>query len=195
MLLGSTLFTTALAADKPRLNQSIKNSAVMSCWCSGRSHNQLKPMTNFKKGCRCSRWRCCSLYRCCLAAPVSQKAVEGNHANYASHWLLIQSFTTAPAFEVTPTAGNPEGAGLGPSAEGAGCPWPDSPNHGPSPSGDQTAGLIEQNNFAFVKPSTGSQLIPVPNAEVCKTAGELAVDKLTVPSKMTSASYTCMPGR
>ena len=56
--------------------------------------------------------------------------------------------------------------------------------------------LIEQNNFAFVEAeATGSQLIPVTNAEVCKTAGELAVDKLTVPSKMTSASYTCLPGR
>ena len=131
-----------------------------------------------------------------IAAPTKTQAPEGNHANYASHWLLIQTFTTAPAFEVTPAAGNAEGAldlAHQQKVLDAHGLTRETMDQAPVEIKRQ---LIEQNNFAFVEAeATGSQLIPVPNAEVCKKAGELAVDKLTVPSKMTSATYTCLPGR
>ena len=65
----------------------------------GRSLNQLKPMTNFQKTVVAALGGVAVLYTAAvIAAPAKQKAVEGNHANYASHWLLIQT-TTAPAFE------------------------------------------------------------------------------------------------
>ena len=140
----------------------------------------------------------CGACAALAGAPASAGSHTSNEhqGNYANYWLLIQTFTTAPAFEVTPTAGNAEGAldlahqqrvldtyGL----------TRETMDQAPLEIKRQ---LIQQNNFAFVEAeATGSQLIPVPNEEVCKRAGYLAIDKLTVPSKMTSASYTSLPGR
>ena len=154
-------------------------------------------MTNFQKTLAAALGGVAVVYTAAvIAAPTKTQTPEGNHANYASHWLLVQTFTTAPAFEVTPAAGNAEGAidlAHQQKVLDAHGLTRETMDQAPVEIKRQ---LIEQNNFAFVEAeATGSQLIPVPNAEVCKKAGELAVDKLTVPSKMTSASYVCLPGR
>ena len=43
--------------------------------------------------------------------------------------------------------------------------------------------------------SMAIKALPMPSLEVCNAAGDLAAERLTLPSMMTTARYTCLPGR
>ena len=43
--------------------------------------------------------------------------------------------------------------------------------------------------------SIAIKALPMPSLEVCNAAGDLATERLTLPSMMTTARYTCIPGR
>ena len=118
------------------------------------------------------------------------------YANYAGYWLLIQTYTTAPSHTLEPTAAEPEGAvdlahqqrildSLGVTRE--------TMNEAPLATKLE---LIRQNNFSFVEAeATGSISIPMASRHATKAAGEQAVEKLAVPSFMTTAQCICLPGR
>ena len=43
--------------------------------------------------------------------------------------------------------------------------------------------------------SMAIKALPMPSLEVCNAAGDFAAERLTLPSMMTTARYTCIPGR
>lgn len=119
-----------------------------------------------------------------------------NHANYASHWLYIQTYTTAPSYTLEPTVGNPEGAAdLAHQQKVLDTYGLTRATMDQAPL-DIKIKLIKGNNYSFVESeATGSQVIPMPTLEACRTAGSIAVDRLTMPSTMTMARFSCLPGR
>ena len=131
-----------------------------------------------------------------IPAMANTQRTEANHANYAGYWLLIQTYTTAPSHTLEPTAAEPEGAvdlahqkrvldSFGLTRE----------TMDQAPLATKLE-LIKQNNFSFVEAeATGSEALPMPSMQVCEAAGKEAVNKLTVPSFMTTARYSCVPGR
>ena len=56
---------------------------------------QLNPMTNFQKTLAAALGGVAVLYTAAVSAAQPKQAPEGNHANYASHWLLIQTFDSS----------------------------------------------------------------------------------------------------
>ncbi|MDB4638949.1 hypothetical protein OAE83_00450 [bacterium] len=132
------------------------------------------------------------------AIPVmaQTQSTQENHANYAGYWLLIQTYTTAPSHTLEPTVAEPEGAvdlahqkrvldSFGVTRE----------TMDSAPLATKLE-LIKQNNFSFVEAeATGSEVIPMPSRQACETSGKVAINRLTVPSFMTTARYTCLPGK
>ena len=131
-----------------------------------------------------------------IPAMAQAPSPQVNGANYAGYWLLIQTYTTAPSHTLEPTASEPEGAvdlahqqrvldSLGLTRE----------TMDQAPLATKLE-LIRKNNFSFVEAeATGSISIPMPSHHACEAAGKQAIDKLTVPSFMTTAQYICLPGR
>ena len=130
-----------------------------------------------------------------IPAMAQAPSTQLDAANYAGYWLLIQTYTTAPSHTLEPTASEPEGAvdlahqqrvldSLGLTRE----------TMDQAPLATKLE-LIRKNNFSFVEAeATGSLSIPMPSHHACETAGKQAIDKLTVPSFMTTAQYICLPG-
>ena len=131
-----------------------------------------------------------------IPAMAQAPSTQFDAANYAGYWLLIQTYTTAPSHTLEPTASEPEGAvdlahqqrvldSLGLTRQ----------TMDQAPLATKLE-LIRKNNFSFVEAeATGSISIPMPSHHACEAAGKQAIDKLTVPSFMTTAQYICLPGR
>ena len=132
------------------------------------------------------------------AIPVmaQTQSTQENHANYASYWLLIQTYTTSPSHTLEPTAAEPEGAvDLAHQKRVLDSFGVTRTTMDAAPLAPKLE-LIKQNNFSFVEAeATGSEVIPMPSLQACEASGKIAINKLTVPSFMTTARYTCLPGK
>ena len=131
----------------------------------------------------------CAAFAGAPALADSHTSTE-HHGNYANYWLLLH--TTSTEAEIEPPDEISEEAFTQSVLDLYGLTRETMDDA----SITTKLAVIKRVKTTF---SEGESMVikalPMPSLEVCNTAGDLAAERLTLPSLMTTARYTCIPGR
>tara|TARA_Y100000991_G_scaffold179622_1_gene142132 strand:+ start:1102 stop:1518 length:417 start_codon:yes stop_codon:yes gene_type:complete len=124
----------------------------------------------------------CAAFTGAPALAESQTSAE-HHSNY---WLLIHTSSTEPPEEMREEA----------FAKSVLDVYGLTPQTMDDASITTKLAVIERMKATFSEgESIALKALPMPSLDVCNAAGDLATERLTIPSMMTISRYICIPGR
>ena len=131
----------------------------------------------------------CAAFAGAPALADSHTSTE-HHGNYANYWLLLH--TTSTEAEIEPPEDMSEEAFTQSVLDIYGLTTETMDDA----SITTKLAVIDRVKTTFSEgESMAIKALPMPSLEVCNAAGDLAAERLTLPSMMTTARYTCIPGR